>query len=132
MANNDGETDFTKCFICEEDYNGQVAVEKPEPTSFQKIFKFVNEYQILNDPTWKHLYQRISSCTVEICIQNLSWYHRLCYQSLTNVTNLNKKKRKLEEAEFPKPVRKTRRSVSPYDKEKCFFVSQFAFLFVSR
>ena len=51
MANNYDKTDFTKCFICQKDRNGQCAVEKPEPPSFQNILNFVNEYQILNYPT---------------------------------------------------------------------------------
>ena len=92
-------------------------------TSFDNILKFLLGYKEIEDSNWTPAYNRLWDISAEGLQNWKAIYHVSCYKSLTNKENLDRRKRKLTAAskDSNSSERKTRRSLPPYNRERCFF-----------
>ena len=116
-------TNYKECILCQMHDVNILLTANPKPASFGNILKFLLGYKEIEDSNWTPAYNRLRNISIEE-LQNWKAIHHVSYyKSLTNKENLFRIKSKLTAASkgSNSSERKTRRSLPPYNRERCFF-----------
>ena len=115
--------DYKECILCQMHDVNTLLTANSKPASFDNILKFLLGYKEIEDSNWTPAYNRPRDISTEELQNWKAIYHVSCYKSLTNKENLDRRKRKLTAAskDINSSERKTRRSLPPYNRERCFF-----------
>lgn len=137
--------DWTICILCQESSSSKgTVVQNPRIDSYQILLDVVMERAGLNDGHFVVLQKRLQGCTKEILIDRKTTWHRSCYSSATNQTELHRSrdrfehnmsagrysmkkrgyKRSSSEMEGDEPLSTmpfTRSVTKPLSKDQCFF-----------
>ena len=116
-------TDYKKCILCQMHDVNILLTANPKPASFANSLKFLLGYKEIEDSNWTPAYNRLRDISADELQNWKAIYHVSCYKSLANKENLDRRKRKSTAAskDINSSERKTRRSLPPYNRERCFF-----------
>ncbi len=137
--------DWRLCILCQDISKGAV-VQNPKTESYQKILDVVAERASVHDGQYVAVQRRLKGCTKEMMVDKEATWHRSCYSSDTNNTELQRARDRFEhsvatgqyalkkrghkrsssemEGDMPVPQTSrpfTRSATDPLSKELCFF-----------
>ena len=114
--------DWRLCVLCQvSDTSKGAVILNPRTDSFQKILDVVAERARVHDGQYVAIQGRLKGCTKEMLVGNRATWHRSCYSSATNQTELQRAKDRFEHSvatgQYTKKKRGHKRSSSEMEAD---------------
>ena len=122
------EIDFNLCFICQKNSKSKIIVKAATIESIDKVLNNIKERYKFKDVSVLQLAELLGDKNLQDIVNNNGFYHRQCYQDITNKETLKKAEKRFNKViQRPSMTNLTERKEErvirsesvPYEKSHC-------------
>ena len=92
------EIDFKLCFICQKNSKSKIIVKAATIESIDKVLNNIKEQYKFKDVSVSQLVERLGDKNSQDIVNNNGFYHRQCYQDITNKETLKRAEKRFNKA----------------------------------